>query len=535
MSQVSTDKTYTYLNALRGFVSPESYLPASLLTDEVVRSFKDQNISDESAYTTLLRLADKSNIMNPFHSKDAFLNFFRFAKGNGNIDWEHLLQLTMESSKMTVLPEPLIELMQDGFESDPRNVLITEAEKFSPMLSRIIEEHPNSNFLLTTQNVSYQKALARIVENYANAEIKLTDIYRYEFINKRFDLILSNPVFGARDLVEESRFISKETDFVALENLSLHLKSGGLLEIVLPAKITFAPGKADDLRQFIQSNYSIREISELPEGTFSNTGIKTYLLKVENTRPVEDEDIDVKRYSAGDRKNKRERITSLEAQDDTFVMLSELEEQGNWSVDRIFAKQDEDFIAFQNSAIRKEQLQNVAEIFRGKAIREKDPDGNIGVINISNIGDYDVDYDSLEKTLLDERKASTYILHDGDVILPARGTTIRTAVFKKQVFPCIASSNLIVIRPNGELLNSTYLKIFIDSPIGNKLISGSQQGMSAMNISYKDLGVLEIPLPPIEKQNELAKTYTAELTIYQSSVREAKNRWEKALKKVQQF
>lgn len=528
----SSDNTWMYINSLRAFMGPDSYLTAALLTDEVIHSSKDKS---SSLYTTLLQCADKAGVANPFPNQDAFYNFYRLVSESGEFNWGQMLQLTLEYKKMPVLPEALVTLMAEEFGRKRGTVMIAEAEKFAASLSQIIEQHPDSKFLLTTQNQDYQKVLEKMCDGYANVTVTLTNIYRYEFINKRFNLILSNPIFGGRDIVDDSHFICRETDFVALENLSLHLNTGGLLEIVLPARISFAAGKTGDLRQFIQSNYSIRELSELPEGTFNYTGIKTYLLKVENTRPSEDEDIDVKRYSAGDRKNRREQLTSLEVEDDTFVMLPELEEQGSWSVDRIFAKQDEDFVAFKNSATRKELLKNVAEIFRGKAVKGKDPDGNIGVVNISNIEDFEIDYDGLDKISLDERKIATYILEEGDIILPARGTAIRTAVFHKQPYTCIASSNLIVIRPNSELLNSTYLKIFIDSPIGKKLVTGTQQGLSTMNISYKDLGTIEIPLPPIEKQQSIAKTYLEELSVYQETLRNAEKRWNEALKKLQQF
>ena len=70
--------------------------------------------------------------------------------------------------------------------------MIAEAEKFAASLSQIIEQHPDSKFLLTTQNQDYQKVLEKMCDGYANVTVTLTNIYRYEFINKRFDLILSN-------------------------------------------------------------------------------------------------------------------------------------------------------------------------------------------------------------------------------------------------------------------------------------------------------------------------------------------------------
>ena len=56
-------------------------------------------------------------------------------------------------------------------------------------------------------------------------------------------------------------------------------------------------------------------------------------------------------------------------------------------------------------------------------------------MNISNIGQYEIDYDGLDKLEEEERKVANYILQDGDVLLPARGTAIRTAVFREQSYP----------------------------------------------------------------------------------------------------
>lgn len=243
----------------------------------------------------------------------------------------------------------------------------------------------------------------------------------------------------------------------------------------------------------------------------------------------------VRRYTAGEKKARRAAVTSLEVADDTFVMLAELEEQGDWSIDRIFAQQDEDYLSFQNSSVRKDTIGNVAEVFRGKSVTKKDPAGNIGVVNISNIGEYEIDYAGLDHLQEEERRVSTYLLQEGDVLLPARGTAIRTAVFHEQSYPCIASSNLIVIRPDARILDSTYLKIFLDSPIGNKIISGAQQGMTVMNISYKDLEVLEVPIPSMEKQKAVAKEYRDELTKYMEAVTAAEKRWSEILAKLQMF
>lgn len=529
-------KIYTYWDTLRGAVDSNDYITATVLIREV-KERADKLVTEETAdsvYSVLLQVADELKVRNPFSDKDRFFFVYQKSKQYKKMDWEGAIAQMARESRMPLLPEPIIKVYEKRLSKKSETVLIAEAEKFVPHLLQIVDENINLQFMLTTQNFVYAKALEYVFADYENVEVLTTDIYRYEFVDKRFDLIFACPIFGGRTLADDKNFMCREFDMVALENLLLHLNSGGRLVITLPGRITFASGKVNDLRQFIQTSYTIREIAELPEGSLEYTGIKVYLLDVENVRPGDD-DIIIRRYAAGERKTKRSLVTSLEVVDDTFVMPDELADQGDWSIDRIFAQQDEEYINFQKSSVRKELIGNVAQVFRGKAVNKKDPAGNIGVVNISNIGDYEIDYERLEHLQEEERKVANYILREGDVLLPARGTAIRTAVFHEQTYPCIASSNVIVIRPNEKELDGYYLKIFLDSPIGNKLISGAQQGMTVMNISYKDLNVLEVPLPTMKKQQATAQEYLAELKKYKETIAAAEAQWSGVLKKLQTF
>lgn len=375
-----------------------------------------------------------------------------------------------------------------------------------------------------------------ITDKYHNVKVCMSNVYSSDFLNERFDMILSSPTFGGRTLSEDNTFICRELDMVALENLLIHLNSDGDLIIILPGRFTFAQGKIGTLRNFIQSTYTLKEIDELPAGVFANTAIQTYLINIQNSRPIGD-DVIIRRYGSGERKNGRSRIEELVLEDDTFVMLDELEEMGSWNVNRIFEQQSEEWQAFNNSSTRKELLGSVAEIFRGKNVTKKVPNGKIGVINISNIGEYTLNKDNLDYIDEEERRVSNYLLQEGDVLLPGRGTAIRVAVFHEEdfSFPCIASSNVIVIRPDVRELKSLYLKIFLDSPIGVKIISQAQQGTTVMNLSYRDLNDIEIPLPTIERQEEVALQYEYELRCYQDAVVKAERRWREVLKELEQF
>lgn len=523
-------------DVIRSAVAHGDGIAALVLVDEVRKQFRGRSAAatDDALYVSLLESADRLNIRNPFRDKEDFILVYKRIGQDQRADLEELMAQMFSSFRMPLLPKALTDVYADRFAIRPQTVLIAEAEKFVPNLRSMIGENRNVKFVLTTKSILYARILETIFEKYEHVEVLVSDIYRYEFTNSRFDLIFACPNFGGRMLSDDPNFICREFEMAALENLLLHLNDGGRLVITLPGRITFASGKVSDLRQFVQTAYTIREIGELPEGTISYCGIKVCLLDLENERPEEDTDIVVRRYASSG-KTRREAVTSLKVTDDTFVMLTELEEQGDWNIDRIFAQQDEDYLRYQHSGTRKDMIGNVAEVFRGKAITRKDPSGNIGIVNISNIGDHEIDYAGLEHLREEERKVFNYLLQEGDVLLPARGTVIRTAVFHLQSYPCVASSNLIVIRPDSRILDSTYLKIFLDSPIGNRLISSAQQGTAVMNISYRDLKVLEVPIPPLDTQKALAGEYLEELTAYKETVAAAEKRWAEVLARLQNF
>ena len=536
MSRV--DKLYAYFNAIRGNNTVSEYqeiLAVLKKTMDLQAAAVDENfnpceLSDDELYEIMQSVAGNFGIDNPFPDKERFLNIYKTLSSFEDVSWEDIMEYGDQRSKFRV-SEALIDVMEENFIEGFQEVLIPEAEKFSPCLERIVEAHGDSHFTLTTIDNFYYKILSEMFIDNDMVDVKQTSIYEYEFTAEKYDLILAVPIFGVRDVADESStFICREYDMIAAENLALHLRSDGILAIVLPAKITFGGGRIKELREFLQSMYCIKEIAALPAGIFENTGVKTYLLTITTGRTDE---VVIKRYATETGNPRKNGASKLLVQDDTFVLEDELTDMGDWNVDRIFESQDEDWIKFQESNVKKQELGTVASIFRGKAISRKEPTGNIGVLNISNIGDYEIDYSNLDHIEEEARKVNNYLLKTGDLLIPARGTAIRVAIFEEQPYPCIASSNVIVIRAVDESRSTIYLKLFFDSPLGRKMLVTRQQGTTVMNISYKELNNLEIPLPSIEEQKQIAEKYVEELEIYKKSIEAAENRWHSVLAELQ--
>ncbi len=530
--------TYDYINLLRGYIEPDNYVYAALLLIETKEEFRETGEvedSEDRIYQTMLSVADRLKIVNPFKNKILFSRIYtEYRNTDVVIDWELLMAESLRLYRYPTLSRGLINEYAKRCSREAKTVLVAEGEKFLPYLKKFVDEFPESSFVITTEKTSDSPIFNRIFAEYDNVEILNASIYKYGFTNSRFDLIFSLPNFGTRVLAEDNSFMSRDQDAVALENLLLHTTSKGELIITVPARITYGHGKNSELRRFIQQSYRLKEIAELPEGSIAGTGIKTYLINVINEKPGDD-DIIIRRYETKTAKTKSQSVNSLIIDNETFVMLDELDELGDWNINRVFSQQDEDWLRYQKSEVRKITIGDVAEIFRGKSITNKEVTGSIGVVNISNIREYDIDYENLDRFEEEERKYSNYLLRKGDLLLPARGTAIRTAVFNEQNYPCIASSNVIVIRPDPKLLNSTFLKLFLDSPLGVKMLHSMQQGNTIINISYKDLNGLEIPLPTIDEQLNKANEYNAELSIYRETIATAEERWNKALQKLREF
>lgn len=429
-----------------------------------------------------------------------------------------------------VVPEVLVSVFAEHLTGRVKSVLIPECEQYGQVLYDIIKRHPEVTFTLTCKQELKHELLSLVYAACSNTKVQMVDIYSYGFTSEKFDLIIAIPVFGGRMLVNDEDFISREPDLIAVQNLLYHINIDGEVVIVLPAKITFGGGSAASLRNYIEKNYKIKEISALPSGLFAPyTALKTYLF-VFSTGTTDD--IILKKYEPEKPIKRTATCKKLVVTNEQLLFSDEFAELSGWNIDMAFSEEDENIKAFVSSPVKKLNLKEAATVFRGKAINTKTEGGNIGVINISNITDIGIDYSSLGYIVEEERNVSRYILRDGDVLVSARGTTVKIAVFEPQSAVCIPSANINVIRPK-EILNGTYLKLFLESPVGIKMLKSLRRGTSVVNINFNDMGTLDVPVPPLEVQEKLVREYNTGLNLYTETISTAKECWRKVQTEIQ--
>lgn len=193
---------------------------------------------------------------------------------------------------------------------------------------------------------------------------------------------------------------------------------------------------------------------------------------------------------------------------------------------------DELLGTYLNNKQEKVILGEVVECFKGKAVSSKVEAGDFALINLSDMTPTGIAYDQLRTFHLERRQLLRYLLEDGDVLIASKGTVKKICVFHKQDRDVVASSNITVIRPLSKL-RGYYIKFFLDSAIGQRLLDQADHGKDVINLSTKEL--LEIPLPliPLVKQDYMINHYLRGLSEYQRKLQRAEQEWKNLQKEIE--
>lgn len=427
-----------------------------------------------------------------------------------------------------LLPEMLVSTFAERIRDEatsPRSLLITEAEKFLPGLKSLVESYRDDLITLTTEHWPMHKLLELAFAREDHVQIRFQSIYKPMEL-PLYDKVFSVPDFGGRlnPAETEGQFWTHETEGIAVENLLRHLTENGTLHLIAPAKLTFGGAGLARLRQELSKSFQVGRIEALPEGSLRPwTGIRAYWITM-SKKPVSQVILGRMTWKDGNLSTEMEqRVSPLRFAD-----------RKDWRIDLYLADNQDELARYQTSDIPKTKLKEVAEIFRGKSIMKKDiRPGEIAVLNISNLEEGEVLWDGLDTIAEDRRKVRRYELEPGDLVMTCRGTVNKFAVIDQLPRTVIASANMIVLRFK-EGMDSTWAKIFLESPVGAALVKSFQRGGTVMNINPGDIGELEIPWPDPEKQQRLIEEYRQEWEHLRETIREAEERWKRKRTAIEQ-
>lgn len=379
-------------------------------------------------------------------------------------------------------------------------------------------------------NVNFDTEYNEPIDTISNVKFINEEIYNYGYhSNTKYDLVIAIPKFGAiSDTFLRNQMIANSWDLMATEILLKSLNEKGILKVVLTPKIIFSGGKDSKFRKYLLNNYKLLEIADFPAGLFNNvTMVKTVLFTLSTGLS---DTIQVKKYVSDKPLARNTECTSLNIDKEETISVADLQADDSWNIS-LLLESDDEVTQYKNTGLPMVKLGDIADVFRGKATSKLDSGEKVGVINIADITDNEIDYDRVSFVDDEQQKIIKYLLEDGDILISSRGTTIKVAMFKKQDKQYIPAVNFNAIRIHESAkkkIKSEYLKIFFASSIGQKLLASLQRGGVVMNINAKDLYSLNIPLLSLQEQQEIIDRYNEEFTKYKCTLKQITERWNAA-------
>lgn len=334
------------------------------------------------------------------------------------------------------------------------------------------------------------------------ADLSIVDIEKKELINNRTS--------------SEWLFVLK-----ALEGL----KENGKLVALLPDGALF---KASDtrVRQYLLEEGLIEGIISLPANAFSDSNIKLSLVILskgnKSFKYVDGEELLKDLPIKG--------LNSEEASTDLFTAynLQEVKKYSLGNVENVYFNLSLNSIMENESDSSLPVLSDVAEVIRGSNMtlsNFKDEifegESNYQILTSSDIQENGIiNYGKLVN-IGGGKKYDKFVLQKGDVIVTSKSTRVKVAAINiEPTKKIVVTGGMIIIRPNKNKLDGTYLKLYLDSEKGRRALSAIQKGTTIVTISFENLLRIRLDLPSIKQQEEISSHYKIMNAQFEAAKRE---------------
>ncbi len=454
-----------------------------------------------------------------------------------------------ESATPDFLNELLIKLA--NIKSD--DTVLDPSSGIGGTLLTILQNNPNQIVAgqeINTLNFAISQILIEI-NSAKNASIYLGDTlssprYVKDGHLERFDVVLSIPPFGVNAHLDKGleddynrysfgNIPSSRADWAFIMNAINSAKEDtGRSLVVMPQGVLFRGGSEKTIRQNILKDDLFEAIISLPGRIFSSTSIPTAILIFNHNKPIE----------------KKNKIVFINVPMSDIVQGKKLDEVSLNGIDKIVdtTKSFKKIDGYSSVVARKDinpdsmsvgkyiknqiynfdgekykikigdfyqgnniELSKVAKLNRGYNITAKNetPDGIYNIVKISDISNEGISYDRMVRGNVDERaKVDNYELRPDDIVIAVRGENNKMIKVNDNVKDkTLINSNLVRIRVNQKLYLPEFIKLFIESPIGNAELDDIAMGTTVRQIPIKMLETYQIPRLSLDEQKKILHDY----------------------------
>lgn len=356
-------------------------------------------------------------------------------------------------------------------------------------------------------------------------EVKIGDYLQEEL--PAFDKGFTFPGFGIRldagtyGLNYPEVNISNSTSSVYwtyIDRMLYRMSETGKIAALLPLNALFS-SSGEEYRNKIIKDGLLESVIELPPGSLNHIGTKTALVVISRdndyVKMIDANNLYIgEKFKYGETELDLDRILDLYFSDEcTKILNSDLLEFNNICPSSVLSKPSE----IENG----KRLSEVASVFAGTQYtvsKFKDFISDIRterrIVTPADITDGIVRWDTLP-FIQNLSKFDKYAVHIGDLIITSKSSKTKMAVVDVEPSETtIATSGMLIIRC-GEELNPTFLKIFLESSDGKRVLKSIQKGSVIMSMNAKDLENITVPVPDIKFQNMASDKYNEQLsTLY---------------------
>lgn len=482
-----------------------------------------------------------------------------------------MIQFSANASKTTIsVPKQVTEIVSTFFGDYANNSVHVFSNGIGMEVIDLYKKNPSAEFHIQQLDLDggLMTELFFCINN-ANIDIRYGDlISQPAFIEdnhlQKFNFVYAIPPFGAKAIAQQEKIIESDgynrfnyygkpskshLDLGYLVSEINALSDEGKAAFLLPVGALFRSGMDQKIRERLLYSDVVEAIIELPAGLLSPyTGISTALILVnKNKVPKLKSKIIMMNLSDFGESERRKSKLSTTALDIIKQGIREFVEVS--SVSKVMSNSEfkdmnllpsnylyeakmefEDFgtVQFDLNAFKQldtKPLNILAKTYRGyNALpRNLNENGAYAVLKIADIEYGEINYEGLSYYNMEQRaKVDNYRIQKGDVILSIRGQSLKVAIFDSERDDVLLSQNFVGIRCEHNL-DPQFLKLYFESPTVQFIFRSKLTGSTVMNLPIKEVESLNIPLLPLNKQQEIVQTYMLEKQRLQEQLRELKN------------
>ena len=356
-------------------------------------------------------------------------------------------------------------------------------------------------------------------------------------ITRKFDNILANPPFGIKGLKYDdfqsplkSEYVPIKTDNAVslfIQAIIYMLKINGKCAVVLPdGQDLFSKTNTTlvAIREYLMKTCDLKEIIYLPSGIFTYTSIKTcvfYFVKKREGTDVLETKIKVsktqKETGRGYKFSKTHQTTKVKFYDynpyeDVKNLLVEVPIEkivsNSYSLNYAEYMKDETEEEQYEEGVVVKTLGEVCNFQNGYSFKstdyEKQNETNIGILQIKSIQNGFIDENKITEYIEENKKYKFFEIQKGDILIALSGaTTGKIGIYNLQQKSYL-NQRVGKINAKTGICQKYIYYWYVCCNIDGKVIDLAQ-GTAQPNISTKDLQNIKIPIPSLERQQEIVK------------------------------